>query len=107
MILLMIKGVSILRNKLKGKLPIMLVLTLASFVNIWGLWNESVNNYYSAGVFSMGQSLHAFFYNSIDSVGFISIDKPPLGLLVISKTHIYLYQRLLGVAFFVSPPTGH
>lgn len=30
----------------------------------------------------MGQNLHAFFYNSIDSVGFMSIDKPPLGLWI-------------------------
>jgi 4-amino-4-deoxy-L-arabinose transferase-like glycosyltransferase len=30
----------------------------------------------------MGQNFHAFFYNSIDSVGFISIDKPPLGLWI-------------------------
>ncbi|MGK0467688.1 glycosyltransferase family 39 protein [Clostridium sp.] len=39
----------------------------------------------------MGQSFHAFFYNSIDSVGFISIDKPPLGLWI-----QVLFTKILG-----------
>jgi 4-amino-4-deoxy-L-arabinose transferase-like glycosyltransferase len=71
-----------MENKRKSKLPIIFVLSLACFVYMWGLWNEATNQYYSAGVYSMGQSFHAFFYNSIDSVGFISIDKPPLGLWI-------------------------
>ena len=71
-----------MENRLKSKLPIIFVLSLACFVYMWGLWNEATNQYYSAGVYSMGQSLHAFFYNSLDSIGFISIDKPPLGLWI-------------------------
>ncbi len=30
----------------------------------------------------MGQNSHAFFFNSLDSIGFVSIDKPPLGLWI-------------------------
>ncbi len=74
------------------RLPLLCVLSVSAFVSVWGLWNEGLGNlYYAAGVQSMGQSLHAFFYNSLDSVGFISIDKPPLGLWV-----QVLFTRVLG-----------
>ncbi|KZL93991.1 glycosyltransferase family 39 protein [Clostridium magnum] len=72
-----------MKFKLKKNLPILLTVLLACVIYIWKLWDEGLANlYYSAGVYSMGQSFHAFFYNSIDSVGFISIDKPPLGLWI-------------------------
>ena len=71
-----------MENKRNSRLPVILILTLACFVYLGGLWNEATNQYYSAGVYSMGQSIHAFLYNSLDSVGFISIDKPPLGLWI-------------------------
>lgn len=72
-----------MKNKIKNSIPIILVMLLASFIYTWNMWNEGLSNlYYSAGVYSMGQNLHAFFYNSLDSVGFISIDKPPLGLWI-------------------------
>ena len=38
------------------------------------------NNYYTAAVQSMLTSFHNFFFVSFDSAGFISVDKPPLGL---------------------------
>lgn len=70
-------------SKLKNKLPIILIILLSCIVYIWKLWDEGLGNlFYSAGVYSMGKSFHAFLYNSIDSVGFISIDKPPLGLWI-------------------------
>lgn len=72
-----------MKFKVKKHVPILLTVLLACVVYIWRLWDEGLSNlYYSAGVYSMGQSFHAFFYNSIDSVGFISIDKPPLGLWI-------------------------
>ena len=74
------------------RLPIVAVMLITSFIYIWKLWNEGLANlFYSAGVLSMGQNLHAFFYNSIDSVGFISIDKPPLGLWI-----QVLFTKVLG-----------
>ncbi|WP_058485370.1 ArnT family glycosyltransferase [Defluviitalea phaphyphila] len=81
-----------MRKKIKSNLPIILIIILACVVYIWGLWNEGLGNlYYAAGVFSMGQNFHAFFYNSIDSIGFISIDKPPLGLWI-----QVLFTKILG-----------
>lgn len=38
--------------------------------------------YYAAGVFSMLDSAHNFFFLSLDPQGFVSIDKPPLGFWV-------------------------
>jgi 4-amino-4-deoxy-L-arabinose transferase-like glycosyltransferase len=71
------------RVSIKDNLPIAFALVLASFAYIWNLWNEGLGNlYYAAGVYSMGQNFHTFFYNSLDSVGFVSIDKPPLGLWI-------------------------
>ncbi|MGC4108802.1 MAG: glycosyltransferase family 39 protein [Thermomicrobiales bacterium] len=40
----------------------------------------TANPYYAAAVQSMTQSWHAFLYVSFDRIGFVSIDKPPLGL---------------------------
>jgi 4-amino-4-deoxy-L-arabinose transferase-like glycosyltransferase len=40
------------------------------------------NSFYAAAVLSMTQNLHAFFFNSLDSVGFVTIDKPPLGFWI-------------------------
>lgn len=81
-----------MKFKFKKHLPILLTVLLACVVYIWKLWDEGLANlYYSAGVYSMGQSFHAFFYNSIDSVGFISIDKPPLGLWI-----QVLFTKILG-----------
>ena len=70
-------------KKFKEKIPLLLVLLLSCILNIWNIWNEGFGNlYYAAGVSSMGQNFHAFFYNSIDPIGFVSIDKPPLGLWI-------------------------
>jgi hypothetical protein len=38
------------------------------------------SEYYAAAVKSMLQNWHAFFFASFDSAGFITFDKPPLGL---------------------------
>lgn len=40
----------------------------------------SGNSYYAAAVKSMLDNWHAFFFVSFDSSGFVSVDKPPLGL---------------------------
>ena len=54
---------------------------LASLLNLWALGqNGYANVYYSAGVKSMLESWHDFFFLSADPAGLISIDKPPLGL---------------------------
>ena len=79
------------------KLPIILVILVTAFLYIWKLWDEGLANlYYSAGVYSMGQNFHAFFFNSLDSVGFISIDKPALGLWIqVLFTKVFGFQGLV------------
>lgn len=84
-----------------------LTLLLSAFLNFYNLARESYANlYYAAGVYSMGQNWHAFFFNSFDPAGFVTIDKPPLGLwLQVLSTKIFgfygwaliLPQALAGV----------
>ncbi|MEA2313445.1 MAG: hypothetical protein QOI03_137 [Solirubrobacteraceae bacterium] len=57
------------------------VLALSAVLNTHHLsQNGYANAFYSAGVKSMLQSLHNFVFVSFDPGGFITIDKPPLGL---------------------------
>ena len=72
-----------MKKKIKENLPIAFILLVSAFLYIWRIWGSGfANSYYAAGVYSMGQSLHAFFFNSLDSVGFVTIDKPPLGFWI-------------------------
>ncbi|MEI7555090.1 glycosyltransferase family 39 protein [Candidatus Chlorohelix sp.] len=57
------------------------VLLLAALLNFLFLsQNGFGNSYYAAAVKSMLVSWKNFFYVSFDAAGFISVDKPPLGL---------------------------
>jgi 4-amino-4-deoxy-L-arabinose transferase-like glycosyltransferase len=59
------------------------VLALAAGLRLWRLdQNGFDNEYYAAAVRSMMASWHAFFYNSFDPAGFVSVDKPPLALWI-------------------------
>ncbi|GAC1512205.1 MAG: hypothetical protein NVS2B16_14780 [Chloroflexota bacterium] len=56
------------------------MLVLAALLNFVGLAREGYGNtYYAAAVRSMIQNRHAFFFNSLDPAGFVTLDKPPLG----------------------------
>ena len=67
------------------------------FIYIWKIWGEGfANQYYAAGVYSMGQNLNAFFFNSLDSAGFVTIDKPPLGFWI-----QVLFTKVFGFAGWV------
>src|SRR5215212_2822022 len=58
------------------------ILVLSAFLNLYNLTAEGYGNpYYAAGVKNMLTSWSNFFFVSFDS-GFVSIDKPPLGLWV-------------------------
>ncbi len=60
-----------------------LVVLLSAVLEFVGLTDEGyANSYYAAGVKSMMTSWHNFFFVSYDSGGFVSIDKPPLGLWI-------------------------
>ena len=59
------------------------VLLLAIFLHFFRLEQEGFANlYYAAAVKSMLASWHNFFFVSFDPGGFVSVDKPPLGLWV-------------------------
>src|SRR5919107_1462663 len=58
------------------------ILVLSAFLNLYNLTGEGYGNpYYSAGVKNMLTRWSNFFFVSFDS-GFVSIDKPPLGLWI-------------------------
>src|SRR6478609_5612515 len=62
------------------------VAAIAGFSLFLGLANITrqgfANLYYAAAVRSMMQNWHAFYFASLDSKGFVSIDKPPLGFWI-------------------------
>src|SRR5919202_1016359 len=66
----------------KGRLALAANLALSAFLNLFRLTNEGyANTYYAAAVKNMLTSWHNFFFVSFDS-GFVSVDKPPLGLWI-------------------------
>jgi 4-amino-4-deoxy-L-arabinose transferase-like glycosyltransferase len=85
-----------------------LVLALAALLRVWHLNQAGFGTqYYAAGVLSMLESWHNFFFNSFDPAGFVSVDKPPLALwlqvasariLGFSGMSIHLPQVIEGVA---------
>ncbi|MBS0244396.1 MAG: glycosyltransferase family 39 protein, partial [Proteobacteria bacterium] len=80
---------------------------MAALMRFWNLsQNDFGRQYYAAGVRSMLESWHNFFFNAFDPAAFISIDKPPLALwlqvasaklLGFSGLSILLPQALVGV----------
>ena len=72
------------------------ILSLAVFLHFFLLDQEGfANTYYAAAVKSMLMSWHNFFFASFDPAGFVSVDKPPLGLWVQA-----LSARVLGFSGF-------
>src|SRR5215218_8235506 len=58
------------------------ILVLSAFLNLYDLTSEGYSNtYYAAAVKNMLTSWSNFFFVSFDS-GFVSVDKPPLGLWI-------------------------
>jgi 4-amino-4-deoxy-L-arabinose transferase-like glycosyltransferase len=82
------------------------VLMLTALLNLYGLTGEGyANSYYAAAVKNMLMSWQNFFFVSFDA-GFVSVDKPPLGLWVqaasawlfgFSGLSILLPQAIAGV----------
>lgn len=62
------------------KLALGIVLLISVFVNFYNLGQHGFGNlYYAAGVRSMADNFHNFFFASYDPGGFVTLDKPPLG----------------------------
>lgn len=53
---------------------------LAAVLHLWGIGSSWGNSYYTAAVKSMSSNFEAFFFGSFDSVGVITVDKPPMAL---------------------------
>jgi 4-amino-4-deoxy-L-arabinose transferase-like glycosyltransferase len=85
-----------------------LIVVLAAFTSFFQLnLNGYGNTYYAAAVKSMLQSWHNFFFVSFDPGGFVTVDKPPLGLWIqaasaavfgFSGFSLILPQALAGIA---------
>jgi 4-amino-4-deoxy-L-arabinose transferase-like glycosyltransferase len=64
------------------RLALVAILMLSALLNLYNLMGEGYSNdYYSAAVKNMLTSWSNFFFVSFDA-GFVSVDKPPLGLWV-------------------------
>lgn len=83
------------------------ILLTSIFMNFYQLGQNGFGNlFYAAGVRSMVDSLHNFFFVSYDPGGFVTVDKPPLGfwlqaisvkLFGFAPFSIFLPQALAGV----------
>jgi 4-amino-4-deoxy-L-arabinose transferase-like glycosyltransferase len=70
-------------SRLRRHWPLLGPTVTSAVLSSWALGTVGWGNtYYSAAVRSMSQSWHAFWYGALDSVGFVTVDKPPLSLWV-------------------------
>jgi 4-amino-4-deoxy-L-arabinose transferase-like glycosyltransferase len=84
------------------------VLALAAVLYIWNLTVSGyANTYYSAAALAASQSWSAWFFGSFDANNFITVDKPPLGTMLmglsvrlfgLSSWSVLLPEALAGVA---------
>jgi 4-amino-4-deoxy-L-arabinose transferase-like glycosyltransferase len=84
------------------------VVALSAALNLIGLTGEGyANTYYAAAVKSMLTSWHNFFFVAFDGGGYVTVDKPPLGLWIqaisaklfgFSGLSLLLPQALAGIA---------
>ncbi|WAU79531.1 glycosyltransferase family 39 protein [Streptomyces sp. Qhu-G9] len=58
------------------------IMVLAGVLYSWNLSSSSLNSFYSAAVLSGTQSWKAWFFGSLDAGNFLTVDKPPLALMV-------------------------
>jgi 4-amino-4-deoxy-L-arabinose transferase-like glycosyltransferase len=65
------------------KFLIIILMVIAFILNFLFISREGCSNpYYAAAVKSMLQNFHNFFFISFDTGGYVSVDKPPLGLWI-------------------------
>ncbi|MGG4143314.1 glycosyltransferase family 39 protein [Paenibacillus algorifonticola] len=58
---------------------LMVCILVSAFLNGFLIWTDDhVNTYYTTTVASMLQSFHNFFFATVDSGGFVTVDKPPV-----------------------------
>ena len=69
-------------SKYRAEICLVGIVLLSAFLNIWNLWNQGGNAFYAAAVKSALINPWAGFFGSIDPAGFITVDKPPVGIWV-------------------------
>ena len=80
----------------KDKLPIIFILILSFILNMANLKIQGYGNeYYAAGIKSMLTSFKNFFFLSFDQSGFVSLNKPPIGLWIQG-----IFGKIFGVSGF-------
>ena len=80
----------------KDKLPIIFILILSFILNMANLKIQGYGNeYYAAGIKSMLTSFKNFFFLSFDPSGFVSLNKPPIGLWIQG-----IFGNIFGVSGF-------
>lgn len=67
-------------NKYRAEICLFGIVLLSAFLNLWNLWNQGGNSFYAAAVRSALINPWAGFFGSIDPAGFITVDKPPVGI---------------------------
>ncbi|MFA5330752.1 MAG: glycosyltransferase family 39 protein [Methanoregula sp.] len=69
-------------RKYRAEICLCGIVLLSAFLNIWNLWNQGGNAFYAAAVRSALINPWAGFFGSVDPAGFITVDKPPVGIWV-------------------------
>jgi 4-amino-4-deoxy-L-arabinose transferase-like glycosyltransferase len=70
-------------DRLLARPELLLLLVASGLLYLWGLSkNGMANEYYAATVRSMAMNWHNFLYGSFDPAGVMTVDKPPLALMV-------------------------
>jgi 4-amino-4-deoxy-L-arabinose transferase-like glycosyltransferase len=57
-------------------------MALATVLYSWNLSGSGLNSFYSSAIYSGTQSWKAWFFGSLDAGNFLTVDKPPLALMV-------------------------
>ncbi|MDP8985631.1 MAG: glycosyltransferase family 39 protein [Pseudomonadota bacterium] len=97
--------VSVARSWLGGPLfsspmiAMALIMLIGAFLRLYNLSDTPTNHYYLAGVKSMTQSWHNFFFVAAEPGGSVTIDKPPLGLWIQALSAFVFGATSFGVLF--------
>ena len=78
----------------KWTLPVLLVLTGVLYL-FGALHNGMANSYYAAAIQAASQDWTAWLFGSLDAANYVSVDKPPLALMLMG-----LSARLFGFSSF-------
>jgi 4-amino-4-deoxy-L-arabinose transferase-like glycosyltransferase len=78
-------GLGLLAGRTQLRVAFAALLLLTAAVYIWDLGaTGSANSFYAAAVLAATKSWKAFFFGSLDSSSFITVDKPPASLWVMA-----------------------